>query len=128
MTNLGFKPLYTEKEAAELLGIKERSLRTEREAGRLGFKKVAGKVMYRQRDLDTWLDLGEDPCPDATEDRTSSGSKPEGAIISPIPKADAASAARRVKSATTALKKRSRDSSPSSPATAARVIPGSFRS
>ena len=103
MTNAGFEPLYTEKEAAELLGIKERSLRTEREAGRLGFKKVAGKIMYRQRDLVAWLNLGEDTCQDATQDRTSSGSRPAGATTSPTPRTDETSAARRVKSITTRL-------------------------
>ena len=55
------EPMYTEVEAARLVGVKPRSLRTERCAGRIGYKKVAGKVMYRRSDLVAWQRKGE-PC------------------------------------------------------------------
>ena len=54
------KPLYTEDELAGVLGIKPRSLRTERQAGRIGFKRVAGRIMYRPADAERWLDKGEE--------------------------------------------------------------------
>ncbi len=54
-----FERLYTEIEGAEAVGIKPRSLRTERAAGRIGYKRVAGKIMYRHSDLEHWLRQGE---------------------------------------------------------------------
>jgi hypothetical protein len=51
-------PLYTEGEAARLLGIKPRSLRTERYAGRIAYKPVAGIIMYRHADLVAWQEEG----------------------------------------------------------------------
>lgn len=46
--------LLTEAEAARQIGIKPRSLRTERYAGRISFKRVAGKIYYRSADLEEW--------------------------------------------------------------------------
>jgi len=53
------EPMYSEIEAARRLGIKPRSLRTEREAERITHKKVAGKIMYRHSDLVAWQRKGE---------------------------------------------------------------------
>jgi hypothetical protein len=50
----GIEPLYSEIQAAKTLTIKPRSLRTERIAGRISYKLVAGKVMYRHADLIAW--------------------------------------------------------------------------
>ena len=36
------EPMFSEKHAADALGIMPRSLRTERENGNIAFKKVAG--------------------------------------------------------------------------------------
>ncbi|MCH9011942.1 MAG: helix-turn-helix domain-containing protein [Proteobacteria bacterium] len=107
--------LYTETEAAELLGIKPRSLRTERVAGRIGFKRVAGKIMYRHSDLQKWMEQGEEPCRDQTEDRTSSISKRGAATTSPGPKTDGAGAAAQVRAISSRLKRRSKTSSPADP-------------
>jgi len=68
-------PLYSEVEAARMLGIKPRSLRTERYAGRIGYKPVAGKVMYRHADLVAWQQEGV-PC--QGEGRTKARSSSNG--------------------------------------------------
>ena len=52
------EPMYTEEHAARLLGIPPRSLRTERENGRIGYKPVCGRVMYRLSDLVRWQKRG----------------------------------------------------------------------
>ena len=59
------QPLYTEPEAAHKLGIAFKWLRAERYAGRIGWKKVAGRVMYRHQDLIDWQQRGIAPCPEA---------------------------------------------------------------
>src|SRR5215475_2259688 len=55
------EPMYTEVEAARLVGIKPRSLRTERHAGRIRHKRVAGRIMYRHSDIVAWQRKDE-PC------------------------------------------------------------------
>ena len=83
------EPLYTEVQAARLMHLKPRSLRTEREAGRIGFKRVAGKVMYRESDLIAWQQEGVAPCQDRTGDRASfpsrsgDGSAPSTTFVGP---------------------------------------------
>ena len=69
------QPLYTEVEAARLLGIKPRSLRTERCAGRISYKPVAGKIMYRHGDLIAWQNEGISSCLAQTPARGSSSSE-----------------------------------------------------
>jgi hypothetical protein len=71
--------MYSEVEAARRLGIKPRSLRTERTNGRIAHKSVAGKIMYRHSDLVAWQREGE-PCraDGPLKARNSSGSKREG--------------------------------------------------
>ena len=49
-----FEPMYSEARAAKLLGIKNRSQRTDRCNGRIGFKMVAGKVTYLHSHLVEW--------------------------------------------------------------------------
>ena len=66
------EPLFTEVEAAKRFRIKPRSLRTEREAGRIGYKRVAGRIMYRQSDLVLWQQEGVTPCLGQTSGRASS--------------------------------------------------------
>src|SRR6516225_3064007 len=58
MSDDELEPMYTEVEAARRLGIEPRSLRTEREKERIGWKPVAGKVMYRHSDLVRWQKRG----------------------------------------------------------------------
>lgn len=48
------EPLVYEVEAARLLGIAPRALRSERTAGRITYRRVAGRVMYRADDLRAW--------------------------------------------------------------------------
>ena len=79
MTLPELEPLYTEAEAAKKLGIAFRWLRAERYAGRIGWKKVAGRVMYRHRDLVDWQKKGIEPCPAAAPPAnpvSSANSKP----------------------------------------------------
>ncbi len=120
--------LYTEIEAAEVLGIKPRSLRTERVAGRIGFKRVAGKIMYRHSDLQKWMEQGEEPCRDAIEDHTSSISNRMAATAYPGPKTDAAGAAAQVRAISRKLKKRSKTSSPEDRGEQGRMIQANFQS
>jgi hypothetical protein len=120
----GFERLYTETEAAELIGIKARSLRSERLAGRITYKRVAGKIMYRHdTDLLQWMRKGEEPCPDETEDRTLSGSRPAAPGTSPGPRAAEASGEARAKATASALKRRSANSCAASPDRPGRVVP-----
>ena len=124
-----FEPLYTEAAAAKAYGLKPRALRTERTAGRLGFKRIAGRIYYRQRDLERWLDKGEEPCPDETPARTSSSGRPAGRITSPTPRVAAAADVQQVLATAKKLKRRSRRSSrknaenSSRPDRSGRVIP-----
>ncbi|MBV8121805.1 MAG: hypothetical protein JO081_17915 [Alphaproteobacteria bacterium] len=61
------EPLYTEVEAAKKLGIEFKWLRAERYAGRIGWKKVAGRAMYRHQDLVDWQKRGIPPCQEADQ-------------------------------------------------------------
>lgn len=98
---------------AEAVGVNARSLRTERMAGRLTYKRVAGKVMYReQRDLARWLNQGEERCQDETEARTSHSARIDNSTTSATPRMDGASGAARALTTADALKRRSRRSSP----------------
>jgi hypothetical protein len=76
------EPLYTEVEAARLLGIEFKWLRAERYNGRISWKKVAGRVMYRHQDLIDWQKRGipcreEDPTasPGSSSARTRGGGR-----------------------------------------------------
>src|SRR3954452_18153815 len=64
------EPYYTDAEVARLLDptgtrIKPRSIRSEREAGRLIATKVAGKWLYRKSDVLSFLEAAR-RCPDQT--------------------------------------------------------------
>jgi hypothetical protein len=48
------EPLLYEIEAARIIGVPARALRSERTAGRIGYRKVAGRIMYRLDDLKNW--------------------------------------------------------------------------
>ena len=69
------EPMYTEVEAAQLLGIKLRWLREERYAERISYKRVGGKAMYRHSDLVAWQREGTPRRePDQIKGRNSSAS------------------------------------------------------
>ena len=108
MTAHEVERLYTETAAAELVNIKPRSLRTERVAGRIGYKRVAGKIMYRRSDLIEWQNQGENPCRDQAADRGSpwsrSGDGPVPSITSDGPKMGAHASVRRAQAASKALR------------------------
>lgn len=114
-TDLKVQTFWSEDEAASVLHIKPRSLRTERKAGRLGYQPVAGKIMYRESDLIEWQQTqGIKPCRDQTKDRDSSLSVNQDAsgrrIISDSPKmVDHASVA-RARASSSVLKKSSLNS------------------
>ncbi len=106
------EPLFTEVEAGGLIHVKPRSLRTERLAGRLGYQRVAGKIMYRESDLIAWQqNQGVMPWHDQTRDRDSSPSRNEDAparcTTSDGPKADGRASVARAKASSDALKKSS---------------------
>jgi len=62
-------PLYYEAEAARMLGITPRALRSERNAGRITYRKVAGRVMYSVSDLEEWKENIK--CPAYRKDQSS---------------------------------------------------------
>ena len=103
------QPLFTEAEAARKLGVRARSLRSERVAGRITFRKVAGKIMYRADDLAAWQE-NIAICHDQTKDRASG--KTRGAAVrtgstGPTPQGAAAALAQAH-----AIKRKLLDSSP----------------
>ena len=121
--------LRVQAEAAKKIGIKVRSLRTERIAGRIGHKRVAGKVMYRERDIERWFNEGEEPWHDRTEALTSDSSRREASITSAGAKAGAAGSAARAQKISQQLKGRSRPSSDRKDGpTVGHVIQPNFRS
>jgi hypothetical protein len=72
------EPYYSDAEVARLLDpggkrIKARSIRSEREAGRLVGTRVAGKWLYRESDVRTFLEAAR-KCPDQTPAPSSSSS------------------------------------------------------
>ena len=121
--------LLTAKQLASALGIGERSVRTEREAGRLGYVMVAGRYMYPREVIEQFIQQNMVyPCPDQTRDRASSLSKSEAVSTTSVgPKMDAAASKARVAAITTRLKSGSRTGSADTPGPAAPVIQGSFR-
>jgi integrase len=56
MAERAIEPLYLECEAARMIGIEPRALRSERVNGRISYKKVAGRIMYGAEDLAEWRD------------------------------------------------------------------------
>lgn len=72
--SLEIEPLLTEIEAARLLGIKWKWLRSERYKGRISWKQVAGKAMYRRQDLIDWQKRGV-PCQEEIQNPVSSPGK-----------------------------------------------------
>ena len=63
------QPLMYEHEAARMIGVPARALRSERTAGRIQYRKVAGRIMYRADDLTAWQE--NIACPVAPKDRSS---------------------------------------------------------
>jgi hypothetical protein len=51
-----FPKLFTNAEASKILRLSEVSLWRERKAGRLGFRRCAGKILYTEEDLNVYLD------------------------------------------------------------------------
>lgn len=52
----GLRRLFTNREAAEYLHMSEVSLWRERVAGRLTYRRCAGKLLYALEDLDMYLE------------------------------------------------------------------------
>lgn len=48
--------VYREKEAAELLGISQRTLARERQAKRISFRRVSAQLRYTSDDLRSYLE------------------------------------------------------------------------
>jgi hypothetical protein len=83
------QPLMYEHEAARMIGVPARALRSERTAGRIQYRKVAGRIMYRADDLKNWQeniacpvhprDHSSDPIRRGAGYTTSSGMNEDGA-------------------------------------------------
>src|SRR4051794_8050587 len=97
------EPYYTDAEVARQLDptgtrIRARSIRSEREAGRLVGTRVAGKWMYRRSDVLNFLEAAR-KCREPTADPTLSpfvkGDGQKASSTSPIPREGEASGSRR---------------------------------
>ena len=124
------EPMYSEAHAAKKVGVKPRSLRTEREAGRIKFKRVAGKIMYRHSDLVQWQIEGETLCQDEARDLAwtlcANEAGPKQSTTSDGRKAAARASVAQAKRTSDALKSRSRVGSPSAdtpPKAGGQVVP-----
>jgi hypothetical protein len=110
------QPLMYEHEAARMIGVPARALRSERTAGRIGYRKVAGRIMYRLDDLKNWQE--NIACPVQPPAR-SSDQIPRGAAYStstgPM-SADGAESVRRVLATTAKLRESLRSGSLKEPA------------
>src|SRR5690242_2690959 len=123
------EPLYSESHAARILGIKPRSLRNERCAGRISYKRVAGKVMFRHSDLVAWQKKGT-PCqedaqtkgPSSLLSKSRAGGNPSGTSAgTPVAEATGVQRARAIAAR---LKRSSPDGSSAEPTRSrGRVIP-----
>jgi hypothetical protein len=100
------QPLMYEHEAAKIIGIPPRALRSERTAGRIGFRKVAGRIMYRQDDLIAWQELIARPA--LSKDRSSDPIPRKAAYAGPM-SADGAESVRRVLATTKKIRESERD-------------------
>jgi len=121
----GAMPL-TEARLAGLLGLKPRSLRSERTAGRIAWKPIAGKVFYLPAAVNEWLQDGV-PCRDGDRDRGSSSGGTVAAsrsMLSAGTSEEANASAQRALAAARMLKTLSRTSSSPAATGKAKAAPG----
>jgi hypothetical protein len=100
------EPLYYEDQAAKMVGVPPRALRSERTAGRIGYRKVAGRIMYRLDDLIAWQELIARPA--IPKDRSSDPIPRKAAYAGPMSE-DGAESVRRVLATTAKLRASLRD-------------------
>ena len=124
------EPMYSEKQAAIKLGIKKRSLMTERVAGRIKSKKVAGKIFYLHSALVEWQQRDNHSCQEKVPDPGSYSSKRLDGLgastTSDGRKMDVHASVRRAKQTSNALKRSSRTGSSleaKKPSSTAPVVP-----
>ena len=77
MPDREIRPLYSEEQAARMIGIKPRALRSEREAGRITFHKVGCRAMYDADDIAEWKEAIK--CRDHRQARSLNGTSGEAA-------------------------------------------------
>ena len=116
--------LMTEKQAAERLGVKPRTMRTLRQTGAIGWVPVANKPMYSDQQLHDYIANQEvAPCRDRTEGPTSSGSQSAGGtMFANTSKVEPGTKA-RAQATAAKLKRSSRTSCNDGAGAAARVLP-----
>jgi hypothetical protein len=100
------QPLMYEHEAARMIGVPARALRSERTAGRIGYRKVAGRIMYRLDDLIAWQELIARPA--LPKDRSSAPIPRKAAYAGPTSE-DGAESVRRALATTARLRASLRD-------------------
>jgi len=83
--------LLTEREAAARLSVCERTLRKERQAGRLPYIRFGRAIRYAPADLETFIESARQ-CPSIAEQAPRSGGTRS---LSPVVDFEAARAARR---------------------------------
>jgi hypothetical protein len=105
-----------EHEAARMIGVPARALRSERTAGRIQYRKVAGRIMYRADDLKNWQE--NIACPVHPRDHNSDPIRrgaAYGTSTGPM-SADGAESVRRVLATTAKLRQSLRSGSAPEPA------------
>jgi hypothetical protein len=100
------EPLLYEIEAARIIGVPARALRSERTAGRIGYRKVAGRIMYRLDDLIAWQELIARPA--IPKDRSSDPIPRKAAYAGPTSN-DGAAAVQRARATVARLLQVERD-------------------
>lgn len=76
------EPLLKESAAAQILGVCERTLRKERQAGRLPFVMVRGSIRYSPDDLRAYIERSRQcPIPNAQRPRRSRGAPDRPAVF-----------------------------------------------
>src|SRR5262249_43069723 len=106
--------LLTPEQVAQLLGVSPRAVRTEKEAGRLAFIKVAGKIMFRREAVDEFITANEvKECQGAVEGHASPSLPSVAATTSAGPRAVAPGSVASLRAILDRLKRPSPGSSPS---------------
>ncbi len=76
-------PLLTEAEAAQVIGLSERTLRSLRKEGRITYvRKSPGRIAYRADDLAEYIEASvrreTPPCPSTSPPKAASGNMKHG--------------------------------------------------
>lgn len=103
--------------------VTKRGLRTEREKGRLDYKRIAGRIAYRICDLEEWLNQGDGKCQGNRIHHVSGSTEKAPAFGTSITEMDGAGSEARAREAAKMLKDTSGNGSGTADSAPAQVIP-----